>query len=645
MIRELRFENFLCFRGEHIIPLRPTAYSINARYEIDAGRSNMGGKSAITEAIDFAMTGRTAKFRKLTADGWITDGEKQGSVTITLEDGSAMNRSRRRGSATQIAFTSGSIRKGGEEAEKAFREHIGFGVADTNTIAYFEQDAMNRIVRTESEKRFDIIRGWLGLQLGERAEDAASEIVKKLVREQTKLKQKRVSVMDLLPKEEESGFSQDHYESEVINLSKEIHDERKRLQSVEAHEEDLALLEKYDTIVEQGTKLAEEVKEIAEDLTERGKTAADYVAEQQSAYLQAQDVVRTKRKVSLGQFDGKCPVADIQCPATKRINGDREASESLLRDAMKKEERAAKTWQVAKTGAASVLEESNEANYKRAKLEELRERGRGMLDAVKDARKRIKMRKAEGFVHDQTDDIEAHLRELQEDLPIAQRELAQYVERKKQRLHLQKQLESVEQEYAENVKLVATATAARAIFRATQRRVAERALETIGEDANAMLRSHAVDLSIDIQWEREGNTLAKTCEMCGAAFPTSAKVKRCEVCDAERGQNIVQSLEFILSDRSGAADDFAGIALQIAAGSYLLRLRNSSWATASIDEPFAKMDRTIRREAAKRLLQLLGGGVYRQLLVISHSPDTTDLYPARINILVHRDGSRTIETT
>jgi DNA repair exonuclease SbcCD ATPase subunit len=107
----------------------------------------------------------------------------------------------------------------------------------------------------------------------------------------------------------------------------------------------------------------------------------------------------------------------------------------------------------------------------------------------------------------------------------------------------------------------------------------------------------------------------------------------------------MQRLEFILSARSGAADDFAGIALQLAAGSYLLRLRESCWATAMIDEPFAKMDRTTRRAAAKQLLSLLGAGVYRQVMVISHAQDTVEIYPGQIRINVARDGSRSIETT
>jgi ABC-type taurine transport system ATPase subunit len=123
----------------------------------------------------------------------------------------------------------------------------------------------------------------------------------------------------------------------------------------------------------------------------------------------------------------------------------------------------------------------------------------------------------------------------------------------------------------------------------------------------------------------------------------SAKVKVCENCETERGLNIVHRLEFLLSDRSGAADDFGGIAMQLAAGSWLLRERQSPWATAAIDEPFAQMDKSVRKAAAKQLLSLLGSTSYRQVFVISHSEDTTMMYPGRIEIFVREDGMRTIE--
>lgn len=643
MIRAVRFKNWMCFRGEHIIRLQPKAYAITARYEIDPGRSNMGGKSAIPEAIHFAMTGDLAKFRKFDANGWITDGEKSGYVQLDLEDGTIMRRERTRGSRTDVTLTlPGSKPATQADAESAFYKHVGFGSDDSRTIVYFEQDMMNLIIRTEPEARFDVIRGWLGLQKGEKAEDAASEIVKKRIREVAKLRARRESLMAMMPVETKHTPTLAELEAEKITVAAELAVLIETRDAAHALVEDKQLVEKYDAIVVEGKTASDEVNAISTDLDERLESTENYVAEQQTAYLTAKQEAASKKKTSLGLFDGKCPVADIECPATKRINSDRGTSKASYETAKTKEERAEKAWQTARAGATGVREEARDAVMKRAKYDQLRARASEMLSSVREARKRVK---AAAKKKVDLDEIDEQIEVLETRENAARQALAEYHAHVKQFASLNEQLETVEKDLLTEEKLAAIATVGRTTFRAAQRRVAERALDTIGDDANKMLRDAGVDLNIRIVWEHEGKGYAKSCEMCGSPFPSSMKVKRCETCDAERGQNISQKLQFVLSDRSGAADDFSGLAMQLAAGSYLLNLRKSSWAMAMIDEPFSKMDRTIRRAAAKQLLQLVGGGVYRQLMVISHSQDTVDLYPARINIAVARDGTRTIETT
>lgn len=603
----------------------------------------MGGKSAIPEGIDFAMTGRLAKFRKLNADGWITKGEKSGYFQITLEDGTTMRRSRTRGSRTEIVFTCpGQKPATQEDAEIAFYKHIGFDESDANTIAYFEQDMMNRIVRTEPEKRFQLIRAWLGLQKGEDAEKEATEIVKTRTRAVMKLRAQRASLISMMPEEVE-GPPLEELEKEHRDILAEIEEVSQQRKAFTSVSEDVSLVARYDAIVVEGKEVAEAVKEIPDDLEERLSSAEEYLATQQSAWDAARKESATKKKVSLGQFDGKCPVADIACPATKQINGNLSASKATYDAAVAKEVRCAKALATAKSGIEQVRQEANDAFYKRTHYDDLRSRAESLLEKVRDARKRVKTAaKKNGGL-----DLEA-IEEQLENLDTKKSDILQAIAERKanarQRASLQEQLKTCEEDLERETKLAATATVTRTTFRAAQRRVSEQALEKIGEGANKMFRDSEIDLTIDVQWEREGDGYAKSCEMCGSAFPASAKVKRCETCDAERGQNIQQKLEFILSDRSGAADDFAGIGLQLSAGSYLLRLRQSSWGTVSVDEPFAKMDQTIRRAAAKQLVKLLGSGVYRQMMVISHSQDTVDIFPGRINIFVARDGTRSIVT-
>ena len=83
----------------------------------------------------------------------------------------------------------------------------------------------------------------------------------------------------------------------------------------------------------------------------------------------------------------------------------------------------------------------------------------------------------------------------------------------------------------------------------------------------------------------------------------------------------------------------------LSAGEWFLSSRTSPWATAMVDEPLGACDQTNRRALSLQLMKLLSAGAWRQALVISHNPDTVELYPGRIEVLVGRDGSRRIVTT
>lgn len=643
MLRRIELLNWQCFRGTHGIDLEPKAYALTARYETDPGRSNWGGKSAVLEAIDFAVTGRLYKPRRFDADGWITKGEKQGAVQVTLEDGTTIRRERTRGRRTDVSMTSvGGRLLTQEDAERELLKHLAFDEDDFKTVAYFEQGAMSRLIRTEPEKRFDIIRGWLGLAAGERAEETATEIVKKRIRVVQQLKTRREAIVTML--------GTDEGESQVDTLA-HVRDDTERdieqlIEQQNTHRElDRChrLIEAYNTVVEQGKVAAGEVAalDLDDDIDERLSSHERHLAQQAANHAAAQRDVESKKKVKLGLFDGRCPVADIECPATKQINDDRNGATNAFVKAKQNEVRAAKVFDDARYATGLLRTQSQEAFRAKTKLEALRERATKLLPEVNIARKVIKQ-----FKKEKTDEeIDQALTTLRAQYNRLIEAIAEDNARNQQRQKLTKELHDIEKELTEESAQAAVATQTRTIFRAAQRRVAERALTYIGDAANDMLKGAEVNLSIEIQWEHEGKGYAKACEMCGASFPTSQKVKRCATCDAERGQNIVQRLEFVLSDRSGAADDFSGIGLQLAAGSYLLRMRQSPWAMAMIDEPFSQMDRTVRRAAARQLLNLLGTSAFRQVMVISHSAETTEMFPNQINIVIAKDGERRIETT
>lgn len=639
MITQVLLHNWQCFRGKHTINLKAKAYAIVASYEYDAGRSNYGGKSAILEAIVFAITGQFNKLRKFDADGWITKGEAQGSVRVSFEDGITIYRERKRGSATQVRLVRSDGKMASQEdASIGILKHLAFQAEDLPNIAYFEQRQMAKIIHTDPEKRFDIVKGWLGLAPAEKAEKHAHELVLARMRMLQQAKARRENLQSIidtlmeLPDEKNIAEIRDQIQKNMEGLN----EERLQNRELERHQNTVS---EYRSLVEDGRTIAEEVKAIPEGLQDLARKGEEDVVVKATAHAQALTNLASKRKVALGQFDGQCPVADIECPAKKRINDDRKTSHLALKEAKDVEENTAEALHQARTHTMALVTEAREAEKKDDQLIVLRERVQAMGEEFRDAKKRLKEAK-----ESRTDDeIREELLKYRVMRDNAVSSLAEIKAKVAQREGLQRDLKSLDDLIALDTKQLSDLVQTRTIFRATQRRVAERALDRIGHQANAMLHEAGSDLTIDIQWEREGKNLAKTCEICGTSFPASAKVKEC-VCGAERGQHVIQRLDFVRNQSSGAADDFAGIAMQLAAGSWLLGARESPWATAMVDEPFSQMDRSLRKAAAKQMLNLLGSSAFRQVLVISHSQETVEVYPGRIRILVLRDGTRQIET-
>jgi DNA repair exonuclease SbcCD ATPase subunit len=621
MIKSLTLSNAGPFLGEHHIHLEPKAYAITARYESDTGRSNWGGKSFLQEMIDFALTGRLNKDRRYDADGWITRGERTGSATrITMTTPN-------RAAASQAG------------AEQAILDYLGFDADDFRQLAYFEQGKMARLVLTEPEKRMDIVRGWLGIERAELAEAAAGKLVVERVREVQRLRQRRMVVEEWL------GQLKDQPDAnalavEVDRLAKAItaaQDARyAALTAGSARAAAEQTVARYDALVAEGKELARYDEANPNDLQPLAAQLQEEWGIANAAHVNAARETVARKKVSLGLFDGKCPVAPIDCPARAAINADRSGSRAAYRSALEEEIAAKVVLDLVRDQARLLLEQAEIQRTKRTRLAELRKMA---VECALEAKRARKILKAKSDASHGVDEVLAQIRH---EHSLASASLALARGQCAQREKLTAELTTIDESITLAAEHAAVATQTRAVFRATQRRVAERALSVIGSRANAMLMGAGIDLGVEVRWEYEGNGAARSCEDCGAAFPASARVKVCEQCGADRGQNIVKRLEFLRTDQSGAANDLAGVSLQLAAGSWLLASRGSPWATAILDEPLAQCDKTNRKTIALQLVKLLGQGTWRQALMISHSSDTLDTFPGRIEVLVHRNGRRSI---
>ena len=651
----------MCFRGEHKIDLGPKAYTITARHDDDPQRSNWSGKSSLMEAIDFALTGRLKKSRRFNADGWITNDELSGFAGIELEDGTSIVRSRRRGKPTQIRFksihnaseretffrviTQDDVPPPGcaaqEDASIAMLKYLAFDADDFRNVAYFESKQMARLIHTEPEKREEIIAGWLGTRKAEAAEAHAQKLVAEHVREVLKLRSRRA----VLAEQIEYLKSVKTLDVTALDAAREAtatsafdaHAQMRTLsEASRAFDRAVELVQVYDGLVARGKTLATEVAALPDGLDALSKSAQDYWREHDIALNAAQRDSIAKKKISLGQFDGRCPVASIECPATKQINADRTSSAAAYQAALDAVRIAHVDNERARAAAESANKKADAAKLAREQLVLMRAEAAKRADEYKLARTLLMTDPPSAVEAEDAYDAARRAHEVAVDA------LADARAKQKQLVALTTELTVLDAKITKTARDAAIATQTRAVFRATQRRISERALGIIGARATDLLSGAGIDLSVDIRWEYEGTGAARSCEDCGAAFPTSVKIKTCECCAATRGQNIVKRLEFLRSDQSDAADDLAGVSLQLAAGSWLLDARQSPWATALLDEPLAACDKTNRRAIAQQLVKLLASGTWRQALVISHSSDTVDAFPGRIEIVIARDGTRRI---
>jgi DNA repair exonuclease SbcCD ATPase subunit len=339
------------------------------------------------------------------------------------------------------------------------------------------------------------------------------------------------------------------------------------------------------------------------------------------------EVQKENRRLSGSRpFDGRCPVMRDTCPVGLDVSA-RCASDVALHEAVSVEFEATSGRYANlsdKLSRLSVRQQDREQNARqleglRAKRDALIAEGVSLtmqappgLDVISSKKHALARRE-----RDLLEARIAHARDLEttRKAEIGMREIDAVIEKARAEIEV---LQAVAQVFGRN---------------GAQKVAAKSILSEIEGGANDAIAECGIDLSVELTWGEQGEGLAKECSKCGAAFPTSAKVKECARCGNERGANMMQRLDVRLSERSGAAEDIAGMAVQLAASGWLRRTRGATWDTAMIDEPFAQLDAYHRKSLAKHFSSMLSGRYgFRQAIVIAHHPEVTFAFPGRIEI-------------
>lgn len=643
-VQLLQGTNWLRFRGSFTLNLCAGVYGITATTPEDPARSNWQGKSSIVEAIAFALYGWHRWPRE---DDWITRGESEGIVFLVLSDGTQITRKKKRGKSVQLEVTHAGEKLNQEHAQKRIEELLGLSGEDFFSMCFVRQKQLARLVTAKPAPRLEIVRGWLELEPLVAAEDHTRKQLDGVRAELGQVEQKarwtREEIDKVLAPFPGSDLTSgpvgdlDGLTIDANNLSSEARQleetRARRGARIEAWERDARIAENAARVRVQIEELRAERAEVDEAAAKKKlpklAEAADLAF---SAHQAAVKEGQSKLDLARGAFDGRCPVAVCPCPIADEINADRERNAGLAKEAQGKVMPALQALQkarAAKDVADKVIGFAAELDRQIAGLE------RQLTDAApSEARMKEEPTRPAELV----------------DQPGPAWELAREASRKVDALKgararwssLVEELVAAEDRRCELDARVSVLRSALQVLgkNGAQKAIAVGELGRIEAAANALLAENGIDLTLAIRWGRESSSaLAVTCEDCGTVFPTSQKVKACTLCGATRGPKLDDKLDLDLSDRSGAAEDLAGLALQLAASGWLRERRGARWSCVVLDEPFGALDEHNGRALAVHLAGMIRGKSFRQGFVIAHSAGAMAALPGRIVVTGGADGS------
>jgi DNA repair exonuclease SbcCD ATPase subunit len=636
MISRLRFKGLACYREEQVLDLRPISYGIVASQKDDPEASNWCGKSTILEIVKYVLDGT---HRYLLDDDFISHGEPVGEGELTMGDGARILRTRSRGKRTTLYFwppgadpTKPLMQ---DEAQLAIAEYVGLARLDFEATCFFEQKSMSKFVTLQPSKRMEMVSAWFDLGPLEECVDRVSELSRDL---ESSSKQVEGHFAALEQRERDlrgPGLTDEALVAELKRRESVLEENRGLLSAKEeAYERANASMAAVSAekdlreVVAEGKAEKARFEEMNVDQRKaaQAKARADLDAASQAS-ASAEKEVRLRRGVARGEFDGKCPVAGIECPARAQINEQGKEARSRLAEASRELEEAETRRMAARRDATAAEASVQEADRVHVRLEGLRQRAKDLMKKLAESGKPPsevpdfeRLRREASLARDGVIQAELDVERVRNAIA----EIAKIVETRKQ-------LAAKRDEISATLGVMREASV---IFgkRGAQRVVAETNLARIEEEANAILRDCGLKLEVEVRWSREGRGIAKTCEQCGSPFPASAKVKTCQRCGAARGNQVENKLDVVLSNRSGAAEDLAGIAVQLAASRWLRASRGSTWETVLIDEPFGALDASKVKSVGKKLPAMLAG-TFAQAFVVSHVASTTHALPGRIEIV------------
>lgn len=639
----ITIENYGPYKGRNSLELSDTVYAIVAQHENNPDRSNWIGKSTFLGSIRWALFG---VHTWNVDDDLITEGEKFAKCEMTLSSGARVMRAKERGKPVQIEFDHPDGRVFTQRAaQDAIEEHIGMAEKDFSATCFYEQKKLARMVEAQSAERIKIVEAWLAddLEPLQAMHEMIRDDLSSLTAGSSKARAEKELILEQLEETREnySDFqgsdptpvSLDELPSFLEFEQESLNTSRKQLDDLEATRRDAEKWEAQDRIDEKlesinirGLQLKKSLESIdkpndnLEDLDAICKSKSDLFRDYENELnrLQSDNV----------SFCGTCPINGKQCPSSDWVC-ETIPSESAIASAEESVRVAKAEYE---TAIATRSEKHRELlSYERleTELNNMRSRAQDLIDASTELEgERPDVQALNEQIRSKRQEVE----ELASSVQAIKRDINEVALKKKK-------IESIDNGLAENDRRIAMMREGLQLVGRTgaQQVLSQRALAIVEDGANASLRSSGIDLSVSVRWKTKASGLAKHCDDCGRAFSSSQKVKMCP-CGATRGQNHVAKLVIDMSDRSGAAEDLAGIAVGLSASVWLRAKRTSPWSAVFIDEPFGSLDLHNKRALSTQIATMISRG-FSSAFVVAHDRSILDSLPGRITITGTANGS------
>lgn len=634
-VKDIEVVNFGPFKGAQRISLGEGVHAVTASREGDLEKSNWVGKSWFLSTVPFALLGwHMAK----TEDRLITHGEKHAEVVFHLSNGARIRRHRNRGSSTKCSFRpQGGMECSDAHADAAILEMLGMTERDYFATSFARQKEISALIVGLPSERLKMVRSWLELEALEAREARAwakavdaQKAYADLCRPGEALEEHRAKLHGLLGRSDDAALALKLAEARAEMAAQEaavaaLADERAKRDNASGAADARARLELVETEYRKQQTQVDSMPIVSD-----GELAVSQqvLNEVRAAHAPHATAKQQAAQAAKGEFDGTCPVAGIACPAKEQINTTTAAGRVHLQTVTANAEIFRLAVEKAELAHTALGKARSDRRLAETKLIGLSEQVSGLKAAAS--------REVEALPENEVPVVE-RLRLARERLSDLARAVMGWEQLEAETGRLRAALPPKER-YASGQNAVTAARAAAKIWKKVQTMVGEGAMDAVGRGANAALRDAAIDLSVAVSWARYGEGYASSCEECGAPYPTSTKVRACSWCGAQRGPKMVERLDIEPSDRSGAADDLAGIGVRLSASAWLRERKQIQWSNACIDEPFGSLDVANKRAIATHLTSMLGGKYgFVQTFVVAHDRIVTDALPRRIHIDAAKD--------